>query len=317
MSLVRFLSKAARPSMLRPATRPLTRKLFTKPIIPNSTKTSFIAIRVKVSMLKPFEVKSEIKSKLQYYRKPYHEGHWALSMPTTADKNFIAVLEIHGVKIGLKLNPTDARGYRGIASLISDDKATMGSTVNREYSMVEELALSTALTIFARAYKNHGLIAQISVAGNNSQSVNPDGSVQIGNDKEPSLLHGHIIGRGNPEQAYIAGVTLKGPKAGFEINLRGDGSDEGNKKKEKWIEKDMMLVAAGLAEAIVKILTSSPEFVKVKIASLNQDISAKQLTERQQQINHIIGVGIVGLFSQKSYGDVSTSTITPSIKPKT
>ena len=83
--------------------------------------------------------------------------------------------------------------------------------------------LSTALTILAAAYKNQGLIAQISIAGNNAQSVTPAGRIQLGNEKEPLLLHGHMIGRGNLASSYIGNVPLKGPAAGHEMNLRGDG----------------------------------------------------------------------------------------------
>lgn len=47
MSLVRFLSKAARVSMQRPAIQPLVRKLATQPVIHIPKKTSFIAEKVK------------------------------------------------------------------------------------------------------------------------------------------------------------------------------------------------------------------------------------------------------------------------------
>ena len=264
---------------------------------------------------------SEAKPLLQYYEKPYKQNHWALNAPTPSDKNFIATLKIYGVTIALKLNPTDARGYRGIVSLVSNNKSKMASTLNREYSIKEELALSTALTIFARAYKNYGMIAQISVAGNNSQSICSDGTVQIGNEKEPSLLHGHIIGRGNPNTAYIAGVFLKGPKAGAEINLRGDGNDEGNQAKEKWNGKDMELVAAGLTKEVIKTLNSSFELQHVKIIAINQHHLAEKLPMKRikNYYKFMIATAItlsIGTFFTAKKRDSNTYLTTQTISPK-
>lgn len=268
------------------------------------------------------ELKSIPEKRLTFYDKPYKDGHWALHIPTIADKNFIATLKINGVKIGLKLNQTDARGYRGSACLMADSESKMVSTFNRDYSINEKLALNAALSIFAGAYENHGIIAQISIAGNNSQSVNPDGSVQIGNEKEPSLLHGHIIGRGNPETAYIGNVALKGPKAGSEMNLRGDGSDEGNKSKEKWKDGDMEIVAKGIANEIVKILRSSPELRKIEIVSIRQNNASKRISSKSLASYGVlvgaavlaVGVG-TSIFMRRS-GNSSRSLALASTTPR-
>ncbi len=266
-----------------------------------------------------FESKSS-GIRLGYYDKPYKADHWALHVPTIEDKNFIAILKINGVKIALELNPTDARGYRGIAVLVEDDKAKMGSTFNREYSIEEKLALNTALSVFARAYENYGMIAQISIAGNNSQSIKPDGSVQLGNEKEPSLLHGHIIGRGNPEVAYIGDVTLKGPKAGAEMNLRGDGSDEGNRGKVKWKDEDLEIVAKGLASEVINILKSSAVLRNVEIFSIRANESTKLLstTSYRKMLGAaaLLTAGAFGLFLHRSGGSSESTSIVSAIRSK-
>lgn len=257
--------------------------------------------------------------KTKYYTKSYKSTHWALHIPTIADKNFIATLKINRVRIGLKLNQSDARGYRGIACLVAEDEAQLPSTFNRDYSIEEKLALTTALGIFASAYEKYGIIAQISIAGNNSQSVNPDGSVQIGNEKEPSLLHGHVIGRGNPEMAYIGNVTLKGPKAGFEMNLRGDGSDEGNVGKENWKDDEMAVVADGLATAIGQILQSSPELKKIEVVSIRETGALKNSTQTSNY-KILAGVGgaaalaLFGLFMGHSRSSESALDLLPKSK---
>lgn len=194
---------------------------------------------------------------IEFYDKEYDAGHWAHYISTPKDENFIAELLIYGVRIILKVNPTDARGYRTLA-VLTDEK--MSTTYNREYTIEEHLALSTAMTMLVLAYKEHGIVAQIYVAGNNSQSITANGKIQLGNDKEPSRLHGHVIGRGNPHLAYIADVPLRGPKAGLEFNMRGDGAEEGNNFKVPWMESKMEAVGAALSHSIWRVWNSSPIF---------------------------------------------------------
>jgi hypothetical protein len=47
------------------------------------------------------------------------------------------------------------------------------------------------------------------------------GRVICGNEHEPLLCHGHIIGRGDPLHEYIVGVPLGGPLPGHIFNVRG------------------------------------------------------------------------------------------------
>lgn len=280
-----------------------------------------------IMKLENFIIRNEAKyisPKIKYSTSSYSSTHWAHHVPNLQDKNFIATLKINGVNIGLKLNPTDARGYRGIACLVENDEAKMFSTFNRNYSLEEKLALNIALGIFARAYENFDIIAQISIAGNVSQSINSEGLCQIGNEKEPSLLHGHVIGRGNPSIAYIGQVTLKGPKAGLEMNLRGDGQEEGNKSKEKWKDEEMEVVGRSLANEIVKILKSSPHLKDVEIMSIRPyDTLLKEIPQISKQTNDkkllggaaLLALGTAGFFVYKATAKDS-SILTSSFQPK-
>lgn len=257
-------------------------------------------------------LRSNIQSsedKIQYYKGLYEPNHWAMRTPSPDDKFFITTLKINSVDIVLTLNPKDARGYRGIARLMPKKELTMDTTFNREYTEAEDFALNTALAIFARVYKNFKIIAQVSIAGNNSQSVDANGITLIGNKEEPSLLHGHLIGRGDPNKAYIPGVKTKlnGPKAGKEVNLRGDGPDEGNTTKIKWNENEMELVASAFAQEVVKVLKSSAEFKKVKIVDIHNNVSKELLSTSCGTYKRFIGaaaasvaVGVAGFFAYRS-----------------
>lgn len=133
----------------------------------------------------------------------------------------------------------------------------MSSTFNRDYTVEEKFALNTALCILSTAYENFGLIAQTEIAGNNSQSLTELGEIVLGNKREPSLLHGHIIGRGNPDHAYIGNVPLRGPAAGAMFNMRGDGVDKGNEAKTKWENGQRECVAEAIAHEVSHILETS------------------------------------------------------------
>lgn len=204
-------------------------------------------------------------SRKSYLKYSYPSSHWAKCIPQASDENFIAILEILGIKIALRLNATDARGYRSIARLIDDD---MESTFNREYTETEKLALNIALSILSSIYERYGMAVQTEIAGNNSQCVTKEGKLLLGNEKEPSLLHGHIIARGNPATCYIAGVTLKGPEAGKLFNMRGDGTDEGNASKATWEEGEMNAVADKLASNLNELLDTCSSSIYKNFATI-------------------------------------------------
>ncbi len=218
-----------------------------------------------------FASKQYPKNRLLYFKNAYSDSHWAQHIPVIDDKNFIATLEIYGIKIALILNLTDSRGYRAIVRLVTDTEKNMDSTFNRKYKVEEKLALNTALCILATAYENYGMIAQIEIAGNNAQSITENGDIQLGNEMEPALLHGHIIGRGNPGANYIENVPLRGPKAGKLFNLRGDGVDEGNKTKTNWKDNEMEIIAEALAKEVSNVLESSLVFKGIQITSIRTD----------------------------------------------
>lgn len=96
-----------------------------------------------------------------------------------------------------------------------------------------------------------GIVTQFEIAGNNSQSLE-NNVLKIGNDKEPGMLHAHIVCRGNPKVEYIPGVALGGPPAGNLFNMRGDGLDEGNTKKTKWNESELKTAISFIKNAFLK-----------------------------------------------------------------
>jgi broad specificity phosphatase PhoE len=213
-----------------------------------------------VSLFKPksptFESSKTSNQKI-FLKHQYPEEHLAQHTPVDGDKNFIATLKIFGVKIAIRLNETDARGYRALVELVDDD---MSSTFNREYSDAEKSALSLALALMSSVYEDLGMAANTEIAGNNTQSLTKSGILQIGNEKEPSLLHGHLIGRGNPKTCYINEVPLRGPVAGKLFNMRGDGEDEGNSAKVQWNEREMEEVANRLVQLLSDKLISSVHY---------------------------------------------------------
>ena len=73
-----------------------------------------------------------------------------------------------------------------------------------------------------------------------SQEIEPAnlavGTMVIGTEDEPGMLHAHLIGRGNPEHAFAGNLPLGGPKPGEIFNMRGDETEKdlGNRKKTPW-----------------------------------------------------------------------------------
>lgn len=203
----------------------------------------------------------------------YKRDHWALQFPKPTDENFIVILKLDNVLINIKLNSSDARGYRTIVTIVAED---MASTLNRAYTNKEKRALQTVLGLVSEAYENAGCpIVQQQVAGNNSQSLTKDGKIQIGNAREPNMLHGHIIIRGNPKNAYIGNVILNGPEPNILFNMRGDGTEEGNKSKIKWNPGEMNTIATTILEQIKLIYK---QFNIVEIVSERNKVVKPQLT---------------------------------------
>lgn len=94
------------------------------------------------------------------------------------------------------------------------------------------MAVHKALAVVAQAYSHFGMIAQVELAGNNSHAFNPETSTTTIGEVEPCFLHGHVIGRGNPNEVFIRGSTdsdaggnrdllpLGGPRPGELFDMR-------------------------------------------------------------------------------------------------
>ena len=117
----------------------------------------------------------------------------------------------------------------------------------------------------AAEYEAEGMVAQVEVAGNNAHSF-VDGIFAIGTTGEPGMLHGHVIGRGDPAACYAESKSvLGGPPPGRLFNMRGDGTDDGNKSKLKWTEVDMRKFAARLARGLARQVTLGSSVISMRI----------------------------------------------------
>jgi hypothetical protein len=206
-------------------------------------------------------------TKILYHNKIYPSTHFAVNIPDPSDDSFICILKYNHYQFLIQLNTTDARGYRSIIRLI--DRADINSTFNRVYTFGELNAIMHVASAFVCALQDLGLIVQIELAGNNSQTL-VENNIVLGNDNEPSMLHLHIICRGNPDYEYITGVKLRGPIIGALFNMRGksipglttqewlsrsgNGLDIGNNTKKKWLDGEMKLVSNKFASLLESFL---------------------------------------------------------------
>ena len=189
--------------------------------------------------------------KINYFSVSYPENHWALNLPKESSKFFIARCIYNESEYLSYLNPTDARGYRSILCLYNKDIKT---TFNRKYTHKERKNLLSLAAVIASAYEKIGLVPQIELLGNNSQSMDEFHSLTLGNIDEPSFLHCHIIGRGDPSFCYIADQKLDGPNFG-KIFI-----EEGS-KKQIWGEQAQK-VAETLRGKIEEVIAEENELVK-------------------------------------------------------
>lgn len=130
----------------------------------------------------------------------------------------------------------------------------MKSTINREYTIQEQRGLSLVVERVERAFLQVVPIAQIFKAGNNSHTFDAEtGITYIGNAHEPSFLHTHIIGRGDPKKEYIEGVALEGPTPGLIFDMMAKTvSEPGNDMKVAWKGSEMLKVVNCLKVEIEK-----------------------------------------------------------------
>ncbi|CAM4761697.1 unnamed protein product [Rotaria magnacalcarata] len=164
----------------------------------------------------------------------YPSDHWALQPYALTNPNVIALAYFEQSDYAVYIHPEDKRGYRSIIRLIKNTQMT--STINREYTSSERIGLALVMSLVTEAYTRILPIAQNAVFGNNAHSFDPKTSIiQLGTSEEPIFLHGHVFGRGNPEEHYIENVPLDGPIPGVIFDLRAQSPHEpGNDQKVSW-----------------------------------------------------------------------------------
>lgn len=190
--------------------------------------------------------------KKQFYTGTYQSDHWALQPYKLEDPKVIGLAYYKGSEYAVYSNPTDKRGYRCIVRFISNKD--MLSTINRDYSPQEQRGLSLVVELVENAFRRLVPIVQTFKAGNNSHKFDSETFItHIGKAEEPSFLHTHIIGRGDPEAEYVEGIKLDGPVPGLNFDMMGKTmSEPGNDKKVKWKEIDMIKVVNCLKIEIEK-----------------------------------------------------------------
>ncbi|MBA3662261.1 MAG: hypothetical protein H0W64_11055 [Gammaproteobacteria bacterium] len=261
----------------------------------------------------------------KYMEHTYPENHWALD--STKEGTCVAFIKANDkYNYALKLNPTDKRGYRALVTYVGMDDADIQSTFNRQYTLREQKGLSSVTTLMVEIYKKLGLpIVQTAQAGNNAHSLDEFGITQIGNTKEPSMLHTHIWGRGNPKQEYIPGIPLEGPKPGEMFDMMAKTPTvPGNERKMPWdpkqLEKGLEIFKKTLHE-----YANSSEFRQEFGKALKVNIwKPGNLFEKANQLNFsrkdkfILGLSAsVGLFAlTNNLLSTSTSIASPFTPPK-
>ncbi|KAG2379157.1 hypothetical protein C9374_007795 [Naegleria lovaniensis] len=117
----------------------------------------------------------------------------------------------------------------------------MASTFNRDYTTSERIGLALSLQFTAEAYSRICPISQLAVAGNNSHQVDLQNHlVLMGHEEEPSFLHGHVWGRGIPNEQYVENVELGGPMPGEIFDMRATTKGvSGNESMILWKEHEM------------------------------------------------------------------------------
>jgi hypothetical protein len=200
-----------------------------------------------------------IPEKKAFYKGNYAPDHWALRPSSLQDPKVICLAKCLDNEYVTYINPTDKRGYRCIVALINNKD--MAGTLNREYDRTERVGLSILVAMVEEAFQKFVPIVQTFKAGNNSHKLDRDtGLTVIGKAEEPSLLHVHLIGRGDPESEYVAGVKLNGPVPGSNFDMMGKTEGEpGNDKKIRWDHAEMDKVVKTLKFEIEKL---KPEYIE-------------------------------------------------------
>lgn len=169
---------------------------------------------------------------IRYSKYKYGKDHWAISPQSFQEYGICTIRDrSHGHRYVVMLNPTSRKSYRLIVRLLNKPIA---STHNRRYTKSEMNGLFTVLGQVADMLMDDRLIGQVYVLGNNSHSFDAETkSTIIGQEDEPSMLHGHVFYRGDPKHAYISNIPLEGKYPGFGIDVKSR-FDDGIKQKIPW-----------------------------------------------------------------------------------
>lgn len=201
-----------------------------------------------------------------FYNGVYPPEHWAMQSYTLNDPKVVCLAHYKNSEYAVIKNPTDQRGYRAIALLI--DNMDRKSTFNREYTILERRGLSFVEEMISRAYRHlyPNCIIQTFEAGNIAHRFDVETrTLYIGSAEEPSLLHKHIIVRGDPEEEYIQDVQLGGPTPGLIFDMMGKTKEvPGNDKKIKW-QPDQLQKAALLLRNEIKHLKEEYEELGLRV----------------------------------------------------
>lgn len=147
-----------------------------------------------------------------FEEKPYPIDHWSrVPLAPTAER-FIAVFKVYddvGGSRDVLVLLKSAEGYATVVSLV--DRAHPIEGLNNLPTQRDYEAVTLAASQVAAAFLRLGIFPALELLGNNSHSfdVARDAMV-LGNAHEPFFPHIHVIGRGDPQHAYIGDVPLRG-----------------------------------------------------------------------------------------------------------
>lgn len=203
-----------------------------------------------------------MRGKKEFLKHEYSPGHWSIDY-TRAGTSIADITVRNKYHYSVILNPTDCRGYRIIIRYLNEGDSSLSSAFNRPYTVSEQRGLNDVASLMTQVYEKLGLIVQFSQLGNNSQSFDKEtGVTLVGSEEEPSMLHLHMWGRGDPDMEYIPGVPLKGPEPGLMFDLIAKNKTHPiNQHAIKWNEEELK---ASLAVFKLKLTeyVNSPEFTE-------------------------------------------------------
>ena len=194
--------------------------------------------------------------------------HWAITSGVTATFTAlpfaVAIVTVPGIsraagrsatRIGVYLNPSDARCYRMLLRPLADSVDAL--PLNQFPSLDDSAALGVAAAVVGDLlWKQCRLYGQSHQLGNNSHATRTaDGEIDLcGNSHEPYFCHVHLLFRGNPEKQYHPGLPkLQGPPIGEAFPMKAPPGTP-HSEKAPWASDAQL--AAG-AQAMRELLASA------------------------------------------------------------